>query len=80
MATIAFVSLPGGSEWLCLLFGLVLMVGFIFLVLYLAKRATAPPPYVPRICQQCHRGNLADALFCSYCGQRLTPPTGGADM
>jgi hypothetical protein len=77
MVTAAFYAVPGGTEWLCLLIGLALLVGFVLFILYVSKRAANPPPYVPRVCGQCQRGNLADARFCAYCGHELTPPTGG---
>ncbi len=75
MECIMGLSLPGGSEWLCLLTGLVLMVGFVLLVVlvvvYLTKGRTSSPPHVPKTCNSCGRGNLADARFCSYCGQAI---------
>ncbi len=79
MMNMAFLSLPGGTEWLCMGMFLLLITGFVFFLVYVIKKATYPPPHAPRICQLCHRGNLADANFCSYCGRQLTPPTGGAN-
>jgi hypothetical protein len=80
MSPLAFLSLPGGAEWLCILVFLGLIVGTVVLAVYLVKGRAAPPAFMPRICHVCGRGNLADARFCSYCGRELTPPTTGPNM
>ena len=72
MGCVAFLSLPGGSEWLCLLMGLAIVVGLIVLLVRVGKKAaSSPPPYVPKTCNACGRGNLADARFCAYCGRAI---------
>jgi len=76
MTNMAYLSLPGGTEWLCTGAFLALIVGFVFVLVYVIKKATYLPPHAPRICQLCHRGNLADARFCSYCGRELNQPPG----
>ena len=50
------------------------IMGGLFYFLYRLLRASNRAAPQMKDCSNCGRGNLADAVYCSYCGQELTAP------